>query len=276
MAGALAAVKLHVPVVHIEAGLRSFNKRMPEEVNRIVCDHSSTLLFSPTDTGIANLEKEGFNLTIPQNPDADNPAVYHSGDVMMDNSLFFSEVADSKDFLSELSGEDFILCTIHRPYNTDKPERLKQVMESLIQLVESFSIKLVFPIHPRTKSLLEANLPEVLASLENHQGIHIIDPVGFLEMTYLEKYCKLVITDSGGVQKESYFHQKPCIIIRSETEWVELVEMGWAELCFDLGEKLHHSVHRFLNQPLPEFQEVYGDGKAAEFIANKIVDLIGA
>ena len=272
LAGALVAAKLGVHVVHIEAGLRSFNKGMPEEINRIVCDHCSSMLFSPTKSGVTNLEKEGFNLKAAPPFGKDNPKVVHCGDIMLDNSLYFSQMADQKEALLENIGKDFILATIHRPYNTDEPARLEQVMNSLMQVSEDQGMDVVLPTHPRTKNLLESKLPELLKNLNSAPRIHLIPPVSFLEMVLLEKETQLVITDSGGVQKEAFFFEKPCIIVRTETEWVELVEMGCAELCFDVQNELPGAVQRLLNRPDMIFEPIFGDGKAAEFIASEMIE----
>ena len=272
LAGALVAAKLGVHVVHIEAGLRSFNKGMPEEINRIVCDHCSSMLFSPTKSGVTNLEKEGFNLKAAPPFGKDNPKVVHCGDIMLDNSLYFSQMADQKEALLENIGKDFILATIHRPYNTDEPARLEQVMNSLMQVSEDQGMDVVLPTHPRTKNLLESKLPELLKNLNSAPRIHLIPPVSFLEMVLLEKETQLVITDSGGVQKEAFFFEKPCVIVRTETEWVELVEMGCAELCFDVQNELPGAVQRLLNRPDMIFEPIFGDGKAAEFIASEMIE----
>ncbi|HHG85307.1 MAG TPA: UDP-N-acetylglucosamine 2-epimerase (non-hydrolyzing), partial [Bacteroidetes bacterium] len=234
LAGAIAASKLYLPVAHVEAGLRSFNKTMPEEINRILCDHVSTFLFSPTKTGLGNLIKEGFaqdNLA-PYN--MDNPKVYHCGDVMYDNTLFFSEyVKENIDLLDNLGlvAGEFILATIHRNTNTDVPEKLTAIFEALLNLTEEQNQTIVLPLHPRTKKVLDTNLsPDVRKRLRLSERLKLIMPVSFLEMTALEGACKMVITDSGGVQKEAFFLEKPCIVLRPETEWVELVETGTAVL----------------------------------------------
>ena len=232
LAGAIAASKIHVPVVHIEAGLRSFNKAMPEEVNRIMCDHVSTLLFSPTKTGFQNLLNEGFkaNNTKPYN--ANNPKIYHSGDVMYDNSLHFSEVAEQKTNIIakySLQKNNFILATIHRNNNTDEPIRLNALFNALYKISEANQLDVLLPLHPRTAKLLEFNLDQELhQKIKASAHFKIIAPVSFLEMIALEKNCKIVMTDSGGVQKEAFYFEKPCVILRPETEWVELVQCGTA------------------------------------------------
>ncbi|MBU3928598.1 MAG: UDP-N-acetylglucosamine 2-epimerase (non-hydrolyzing) [Bacteroidetes bacterium] len=276
LAGAIAASKIHIPIVHIEAGLRSFNKRMPEEINRILCDHASTLLFSPTRTGFDNLVREGFNpdQMAPFHPD--RPGIFHCGDVMYDNSLFFQELAKSKSsILTEegLAGCQFILATIHRDNNTDLPERLQGIFAALIEIAETYQETIVLPLHPRTSQLLEQNLgSDLYQKLQSTQTIKILPPVSFLDMIQLESNCKLVITDSGGVQKEAYFFGKPGIILRSETEWLEVVKEQTAIIVDADKEKIRTAYLHFsdtktaLNFPL-----LFGDGKAAEFICETIL-----
>lgn len=275
VAGALAASKIHLPVVHIEAGLRSFNKAMPEEVNRIMCDHVSTLLFSPTKTGLKNLIKEGFNENAKAPFHADNPKIYHCGDVMYDNSLFFSAVAEQKtDLLKRLSLEKnkFILATIHRNNNTDEPQRLNALFKSLNDISLKQGLKVLLPLHPRTSKLLEQNLkPEIYSAIKSNPDFMISEPASFLEMIALEKNCCLVMTDSGGVQKEAFYFEKPCVILRSETEWVELVECG-AAIVADADEiRIKAAFDKLHNSKNLAFPKLYGDGHAAEFICGEML-----
>lgn len=275
LAGAMAAAKLHVPVVHIEAGLRSFNKSMPEEINRIACDHVSTLLFSPTRSGVRNLIKEGFLEEHNERPPSiDNPRIFHCGDVMYDNSLYFSKISDQKsNILKELgiSQGEYILSTIHRNNNTDEPDRLSSIFRSLIEIACTFEKTILLPLHPRTSGLLKKNITEDLYErIINNNRIRIIEPVGFLEMIILEKNAEMVITDSGGVQKEAYFFKKPCIILRSETEWVEIVENGCA-MVTDVDTEKIINAYKYLSKGTREFPEIFGDGKSAEFICENIV-----
>ena len=272
LAGAIAASKIHIPIVHIEAGLRSFNKAMPEEINRICCDHCSTMLFSPTSTGYKNLINEGFNPKNEKPFTADNPGIYHCGDVMYDNSLHFGKTTDNRqqttDFVAE---ENFILCTIHRNNNTDEPDRLKSIVNALIKISEEKDI--IIPLHPRTKKLLNVNLDSATYdTFINNSRIHITDPVSFLEMISLEKNADLVITDSGGVQKESYFFKKPCIIMRSETEWKEIVEVGAAIIADADEERIIEAYYHFKDNKTIEFPEIFGDGRAAEFICKELIN----
>jgi UDP-GlcNAc3NAcA epimerase len=278
LAGALAASKLHFPVIHIEAGLRSFNKTMPEELNRIMSDHSSTLLFAPTNTAFKNLMAEGFR---PENSPPytiDNPKIYLTGDIMFDNTLFFAGLAEKKKatFLDGLSltRNGYILVTIHRDTNTDDIERLKELLITLKTLAEEKDIKLVMPLHPRTIVSLKTRLKELYADLNDCKHILIIPPVSYLEMILLEKSCKMIITDSGGVQKESHFFRKPCIVLRKETEWIELVNNRTARLVDADPVRIRHEFLSFIDsQKNLEYPAFYGDGNTAEFILNEILML---
>lgn len=272
LAGAVAASKVHVPIAHIEAGLRSFNKRMPEEINRIMCDHCSTLLFTPTQAGIDNLAREGFRMNNPGPYTIDNPRVYRCGDIMYDNSLFFSEIAATKtDILKRLhlDGTPFILATLHRDSNTDHPERLNQILDALSQLANDITV--VLPLHPRTRKMIGQLVEqEKVERLSHNDNIKVTDPVSFLEMIQLERNASLVMTDSGGVQKESYFFKKPCVILRPETEWVEIVQAGAGTLVDADKDNILNVSHQYLQHPSKEFPEIFGDGHAAEFILKQI------
>ncbi|MBL7889070.1 MAG: UDP-N-acetylglucosamine 2-epimerase (non-hydrolyzing) [Bacteroidia bacterium] len=274
LAGAIAASKIHIPVVHIEAGLRSFNKSMPEEINRIMCDHVSTLLFSPTKAGYQNLIKEGFkeNNTAPYS--IDNPKIYHCGDVMFDNSLYFSEIAEKKSGILdqlELTKNDFALATIHRNNNTDEPERLHAIFSALDKISKQHKIKIVLPLHPRTAKLLSQNLnAELYSSIKTNKQIMITEPVSFLEMIALEKNAQLILTDSGGVQKEAFFFEKPCIILRSETEWTELVDCNAAIIADADEAKIIDTFNYLIKNRPTSFPNLFGDGKAAQFICSEI------
>jgi len=275
LAGAIAASKIHIPIVHIEAGLRSFNKKMPEEINRIMCDHSSTLLFSPTQTGFNNLLREGFSANTKMPFTADNPGVFHCGDVMFDNSLFFKDVTLDKSKIltdNELQARNFILATIHRNNNTDEPERLNAIFSSILRISEDFEIEVVLPLHPRTSKLLEKNLDsDLYEKIQQSKKLKLIPPVSFLDMIALENNCKLVITDSGGVQKEAYFFEKPCIILRSETEWKEIVEEGTAIVVNADENKIFAAYDYFSEYEDMSFPSIFGDGKAAEFICETML-----
>lgn len=281
LAGALAAVKIHIPVIHIEAGLRSFNKSMPEEVNRITADHASTLLFSPTISGLKNLEKEGFStLASAQKTgkaSADNPYVFHCGDLMYDNTVFYSKRADEHVALFEKYGinrDNYILSTIHRPQNTDDLEVLNGILSALNEISKADGVQIVLPLHPRTAHIIRSSENADFEQFRLNDLFKIIEPVGFLEMTLLEKHAKLVMTDSGGVQKEAFFMQKPCIILRPETEWTEIVECGCAVLAGANPDKILSSYQYFKSTPISNFPDIFGDGTAAEFICEAILDYL--
>ena len=268
LAGAIAASKIHIPIVHIEAGLRSYNKAMPEEINRICCDHCSTMLFSPTATGYNNLIKEGFNPENKKPFTIDNPGIYHCGDVMYDNSLYFSSTVNCQ---QSTANSQYILCTIHRNNNTDEPERLSSIVNALLKLSKEKEI--IIPLHPRTKKLLDVNLSsEIYDKFINSNRIHIIPPASFLEMIKLEKNADMIITDSGGVQKEAFFFKKPCIIIRSETEWKEIVECGAAVIADANEDKIIDAYYQFMQKENQDYPEYFGDGKSAVFICNELIN----
>jgi UDP-GlcNAc3NAcA epimerase len=215
LAGALAAAKLHVPIAHVEAGLRSFNRRMPEEINRVVTDHLSTWLFAPTQAAVDNLLKEG------RPPEA----IHLVGDVMYDAALHCADRPGNQ--LLEKHGlepKKYILATIHRAENTDDSARLHNILSAFQEIAAQ--VPVVLPLHPRTRAILQK-----AAELEKlTSGLRILNPLGYVDMTYLERNARLVATDSGGVQKEAFFHRIPCVTLREETEWVELVELGWNRL----------------------------------------------
>jgi len=273
LAGGVAASKLSVPVVHIEAGLRSFNRKMPEEINRIVCDHLSTLLFSPTATGFNNLVNEGFNRHTKPPYTPDNPSIFHCGDIMYDNSLYFSEIAAEKsNILSDLNlkSSDYALATLHRDHNTDNQANFSSIIDAFIQI--SKNTQLVLPLHPRTKKVLLSDVNKSLYQrVKLNSNLKIIDPVSFLDMIQLEQNARLIMTDSGGVQKEAYFFNKPCIILRPETEWVEVLETGAAILAGADYDKITAAFEKLVNLKNIEFPEIFGDGHAAEFICETIL-----
>jgi UDP-GlcNAc3NAcA epimerase len=252
LAGALAAAKLHIPIVHVEAGLRSFNKKMPEEINRVLTDRVSTLLCCPTKAAIQHLVDEGIT-----------EGVYHVGDVMQDAALLFGQLAVTTSTILrdlQLTKKCFRLCTLHRAENTDDSTRLRSIVAAL-QEIATESCPLVFPLHPRTKKSLVQH--DLLTSLEQHPGIRLIPPAGFLDMVLLEQQAGTILTDSGGVQKEAYFHRTPCITLREETEWTETVEAGWNQLA---GTQTDNILQCLSNHPLTHEIAEYGDGYAAEAI----------
>ena len=277
IAGAVAASKLHLPIVHIEAGLRSFNMAMPEEINRIVCDNLSTILFAPTQTAVDNLRREGFLSSKATFADGNRRHVFHSGDIMYDNSLYFARIADEKtDILRRLGleGEKFVLATIHRDNNTDNPERLTAIAEALLEITER-GYKIVLPLHPRTKKLLPQNLSEDdYRKITSNPDILIIPPVSFFEIIVLERHASLIMTDSGGLQKEAYFFRKPCLILRPETEWVEIVEQHAGIITDADKDLIVRSFDEYIDTE-PQFPPLFGDGHSAEFMLDKTLDIIG-
>jgi UDP-GlcNAc3NAcA epimerase len=278
LAAAIAASKQHYPVVHIEAGMRSFNKAMPEELNRIMADHASTLLFAPTNTAFKNLMAEGFR---PENIapyTINNPRVFLTGDIMYDNSLFYADLAEKKkqDFMEglKLTENEYMLVTIHRDMNTDDPERLNAIFSTLLELAENNSVRMVMPLHPRTMIALRNRVPELYQAMTASQYITVIRPVSFLEMIMLEKKARLIITDSGGVQKESHFFSKPCIVLRKETEWVELVKNGTVRLADADPARIREAWDYFMNSSeMLQYPAFYGDGKAAVTMLREILEI---
>ncbi len=252
IAGAMAARKLHIKVAHVEAGLRSFNMRMPEEINRILTDRISNILFCPTDTAIANLKKEGYeNFDIK---------IVKSGDVMQDAAMFYAGRAQKPKV--DLPDE-FVLATIHRAENTDDPARLKAIFEAFAHI--SKRLPVVLPLHPRTKKIIEKLDLKIDTS-----KIFILEPVGYLQMVYMLKSCKLVMTDSGGLQKEAFFFAKPCITLRDETEWVELVENGFNTV---VGADKNKIIKAFdsQNYKIDFRKDLYGKGKASQNIVKELI-----
>lgn len=276
LAGAIAASKIHIPVVHIEAGLRSFNKAMPEEINRILCDHVSTLLFSPTKAGIKNLEREGISYKNPPYH-IDNPGIFHCGDIMYDNSLYFAEVAGRNEEILErnnIKPNEFILGTIHRNNNTDDPQRLTSILKALSSVAREENLKIILPLHPRTEKMISQLItPELVTEMES-SGVVLIKPASFLEMIVLEKNCRMVITDSGGVQKEAYFFKKPCVVLRDETEWTEIVENGNNILTSADEDRIKAASKELLHKTDFTYPSVFGDGKAGIFICKTMLEYI--
>ena len=255
LAGALAASKLHIKIAHVEAGLRSFNMRMPEEVNRILTDRISTLLFCPTDTAVNNLAAEGF--------DRFGCRIVRCGDVMQDGALYYRQFARQPDAVSGMDN-GYVLCTIHRAENTDDSQRLSGIFTALNEI--SADMPVVLPLHPRTKNILKS------ADIAPSARIHIIEPVGYLEMVYLIDHCQFVMTDSGGLQKEAFFFAKPCITMRDETEWVELVEGGYNVLAGADCSRILDAYSRLdVLQNSDYTANMYGNGNASEVIVKELL-----
>jgi UDP-GlcNAc3NAcA epimerase len=258
LAGALAAAKLKIPVAHVEAGLRSFNREMPEEINRVLTDHASELLFAPTRGAVANLKREGV----------DRRKIMRVGDVMYDAALYYGRKAEEASRVLgklALAGKEYVLATVHRAENTDDPRRLHAIFGALRRL--SREIVVVVPVHPRTRNALARSGWNIGGALR------LVDPVGYLDMVMLEKHARLIATDSGGVQKEAFFYRVPCATLRTETEWLELVETGWNRLVapFAAGD-----IYRRLLRMLTSFHrprtapDLYGAGDAAQRIARAL------
>ena len=261
LAGALAASKMHIPVAHVEAGLRSYNMAMPEEINRVLTDRVSNYLFCPTDTAIENLKKEGFPHATPT---MDVQNIFQVGDVMYDATLFYREKAKERISLKtwNLYEGNFALCTIHRAENTDESSRLNSIFQALHQINKK--IPVIIPMHPRTQKIIEkSSFSNLLTNLK------IVEPLSYLETQRLEMSAHCVITDSGGMQKEAFFHKVPCITLRDETEWVETVISGWNTLVGASKEKI---IESFENNKSPiEQNHFYGHGQSASNIVQELL-----
>jgi len=268
LAGALTAAKLHIPVAHVEAGLRSYNRVMPEEVNRVITDHLSTILFCPTETAVNNLKKEGLaNILDSVNPvSPDSPIILNVGDVMYDSVLFYSDKAENRlDILKELEvkPQKYGLVTIHRAENTDNSKRLSNILEALG--VVSKDLLIIWPMHPRNKKFVN----QLNFSIDDNR-FKVIDPVGYLDFLLLEKNAKMIFTDSGGIQKEAYFFQIPCITLRNETEWVETIESGFNVLTGSNRAKIIDAYYHGMEQEPFIKKRLFGDGHASD----KIVEVL--
>jgi UDP-GlcNAc3NAcA epimerase len=253
LAGALAAAKLHVPVAHVEAGLRSFNKRMPEEINRILTDHVSAMLFCPSNAAVANLKNEGITR-----------GVHQVGDVMYDAALLFGEIAARESTILcdlGLTPKEYLLATVHRAENADDPARLQDIMAAFEELARTQTV--IFPVHPRTRVKL-------VGLTSPPSGLRLVEPVSFLDMVQLEKHARCILTDSGGVQKEAYFHGVPCVTLRDQTEWVETVKAGWNQVVGAATDKIIAAVTQVnLGATIPE----YGQGRSAELVLSFLVEM---
>jgi len=267
LAGALAAAKLNIPVGHVEAGLRSYRRSMPEETNRLLADHLSTLLFCPTTQAVRNLSKEGIR-------NVDKTVVKNVGDVMYDSILYYLGIAEKKSkiiqklgFLtpnSELRTPNYYLATLHRAENTDNPGRLKSILKALREISQECPV--VLPLHPRTKKMMR-----VQGLIKEAKGIKLIDPISYFDMLKLEKHAKVILTDSGGVQKEAYWFRVPCVTLREETEWLETIQGGWNVLVGTETEKIVEEVRKRVGRRHPsKGTGLFGDGKAG----GKIVQIL--
>ena len=256
LAAAVAASKIHIPIAHVEAGLRSFNRRMPEEINRVLTDHVSSLLFAPSDTAVQNLANEGIK----------GEKVINVGDVMFDAAKYYAALSEKRSNILELLNlqtGDYFLLTMHRQENTDIQERLLGIFEGL----KDSNCPIIWPIHPRTAKMLKSfdiKVPEV---------IQMIDPVGYLDMVMLEKKAKLIVTDSGGVQKEAYYHSIPSITLRDETEWVELVSLGVTKIVGADPGLIRSSIIEMTNKRMPK-NAIYGTGETGNAIIASIINYL--
>jgi len=279
LAGSVAAAKLGIPVVHIEAGLRSFNKHMPEEINRIICDHCSTIMFSPTPTGFNNLKKEGFNVNSTPPYNINNPKIFHCGDIMYDNALYYSAIAKKKSAILSrysLQNKAYFLATIHRDHNTDDPVTLSSLFNTLKDLSQTYKVPIVLPLHPRTrKNLEQIQVENPDLAFTRRFGIRLIEPVGYLDMLILEKNANMILTDSGGVQKEAFFFGIPCIVLREETEWKELVTLGAAKVTGTDKQRILEACMHFSTNIPDELPPIFGDGNAASFICEQLIEILG-
>ncbi len=265
LAGSLAAVKLHIPIAHVEAGLRSFNKRMPEEINRIISDHVSDILLAPTPTAMKNLKQEGMG-----------KKSFYTGDIMYDAVLINRPVAEEKSGILkrlELENKDFVVVTIHRAENTENVQNLKLLFQTLAEIASPY-FTVVFPIHPRTKNFI--HLKNIIPSNSSH--LKIIEPVGYFDMLKLVSHCQMILTDSGGLQKEAYFLNRPCITLREETEWAETIT-GKGNIITGINpDKIIKAIQewkkRLKNTPTDfskEIRKSFGDGRASEIIRDIIL-----
>lgn len=258
LAGALAGAKMRIKVAHVEAGLRSFNRGMPEEINRILTDHAADLLFTPTRLATENLLREGIPST----------KIHQVGDVMLDAALFYTEKAMHKSQVlaqHALHPKEYILATLHRAENTDDPERLVKLLDNLNGAASILPV--VLPLHPRTRAALLQ-----ISTVKLSPNLRILEPVGYLDMMVLEKNSRAILTDSGGVQKEAYFHRVPCITMRDETEWVELVECGWNKVVGTDHGLFAQALESALNDEQPAWKEdLYGAGQSARLISQVLL-----
>jgi UDP-GlcNAc3NAcA epimerase len=276
LAASLTAAKMGIPVAHVEAGLRSFKKTMPEEINRRMTDHVSTFLFCPTDKAVENLNLEGFDGIFKNRPTPDKPLMLNVGDVMYDNVLFYHDkYSNNTNLQFGLEPNNYILCTIHRDFNTDNTTRFKEILEAIYALADIYKYKILIPVHPRTaEKMKQPEIQPLYSKLAGHTNITLTEPFSYFEnLSYLHN-SRAVITDSGGLQKEAYFLRKPSVILRSETEWQEIVDAGYAACADADKEDIINSTMKLLGFPLPGYNELYGDGEAAQNIVQSLTTFL--
>jgi len=260
LAGALAAAKLRIPVAHVEAGLRSYNQSMPEEINRVLTDHLATVLFCPTTQSVRNLLKEGIK-------DGGTQVVKNVGDVMYDSILYYTKIAEKKSTILkrlDLITPNYYLATLHRAENTDGPRRLESILRALDEIGRNTPV--ILPLHPRTKKMIKA-----YRFFSKFKNIGFIEPVSYLDMLQLEKNAEAILTDSGGVQKEAYWLRVPCLTLREETEWVETVEGGWNVLVGMKTRKIVEGISHLEKKKKFSLKEIFGDGKAGAKVVRNLM-----
>jgi UDP-GlcNAc3NAcA epimerase len=274
LAGAVAASKCHVPIFHVEAGLRSFDMTMPEEINRVVCDHLSSILFAPTATACKNLEREGLVSSPVAFSQGRKRVVINCGDVMYDNCMYFAPLAEARSDVMQRYGlkkEAYILTTVHRAANTDDPRRLTSIFRALLDIAEQDDVKVVLPLHPRTAKLLPSKLDSsVYDRVIRSDRLLLIPPASFYDIIVLERNARIVMTDSGGVQKEAFFFERPSLIFRSETEWLEIIENGAGFLADADYDRILEGYNR-LSRLKVSFPRLFGDADAAGRIMSGIL-----
>ncbi|MBK8847158.1 MAG: UDP-N-acetylglucosamine 2-epimerase (non-hydrolyzing) [Bacteroidetes bacterium] len=269
LAAALAACKLHIPVAHIEAGMRSYNKHMPEELNRITADQAASFLFCTSQSAVNNLIRENFNFKKKENVSINNPLVMNTGDLMYDAfELFTSKLKYDSQTMKQLKLSDghYFLASVHRDFNVDNANSLKNIVAALETIAKSENMPVVFPAHPRTRRSMIQHQIKFNARL-----LYMIEPVSYLEMIWLEKNAALIITDSGGVQRESFFCKKPCVVLRNETEWQELVKNGNSMLTKITATDIVNAVNKMKNKKRFTYPPIFGDGHAARLICNSLI-----
>jgi UDP-GlcNAc3NAcA epimerase len=257
LAGALSAAKLNIPIAHVEAGLRSYNRRMPEEINRVLTDHLSHILFTPTMSAVRNLSSEGIA----------GKKVRFVGDVMYDAALFYKKRAMIPKEIVYQDDRPFFLCTIHRAENTNDPKRVLALIDLINQIAKQ--VEIILPLHPRTVTTFFK-----LGNVIFHENVKIINPVSYLKMSWLLANCQLVLTDSGGVQKEAFFHRKPCAVLRDETEWTELLDLGSNILVSPLSSDASTIIFNLLHQKVDWNRSLFGNGQSAKIIVDNLFDCL--
>lgn len=271
LAGALAASKLHIPIAHVEAGMRSYNKTMPEEINRIFTDHCSTVLFVPSQSAMNNLQKEGFYLDSIPPYSINNPAIVFTGDIMYEVYLNFIEQLNNRksnyDLQEKVKNKFDIVCTIHRQENTDNEQHLYQIMLALLSLAQ-LSYRIIFPIHPRTQKIISQSekLQKIFLSIKQNKNIHVSEPLSYEKMMQILQHVQIVLTDSGGLQKEAFYAQKPCVILRNETEWTEIIQCGAATIAGTDNDNIVNQTIKLINNLPTYFPEIFGNGKTSHII----------